>query len=131
MEALSGLLLGLFVAILSSTIVSNALPTIIADLHAGQTTYTWVITSSLLATTITTPIWGKLEPAVPEVSDYGQGLARMSRSFLAQMEGGTLPDVVAEAIYRAATQDGPLRVPVGDDADVLAVARARATPVAR
>jgi hypothetical protein len=65
---------------------------------------------------------------VPEVSDYGQGVARMSRSFLAQMEGGTLPDVVAEAIYRAATEDGPLRVPVGDDADVLAVARARTTP---
>jgi EmrB/QacA subfamily drug resistance transporter len=60
MEALSGLLLGLFVAILSSTVVSNALPTIIADLQASQTTYTWVITSTLLATTITTPIWGKL-----------------------------------------------------------------------
>ena len=36
MEALSGLLLGLFVAILSSTVVSNALPTIIADLHATR-----------------------------------------------------------------------------------------------
>ncbi len=60
LEALSGLLLGLFVAILSSTVVSNALPTIIADLHASQTTYTWVITATLLATTITTPIWGKL-----------------------------------------------------------------------
>src|SRR5258708_2893394 len=59
MEALSGLLLRLFVAMLSSTIVSNALPTIIADLHTGQTTYIWVITSTLLATTITTPIWGK------------------------------------------------------------------------
>ncbi len=30
MEALSGLLLGMFVAILSSTIVSNALPEIIS-----------------------------------------------------------------------------------------------------
>ncbi|WP_204358505.1 MFS transporter [Streptosporangium sp. 'caverna'] len=60
LEALSGLLLGLFVAILSSTVVSNALPTIISDLHAGETTYTWVITSTLLATTVSTPIWGKL-----------------------------------------------------------------------
>jgi EmrB/QacA subfamily drug resistance transporter len=60
MQALSGLLIGLFVAILSSTVVSNALPTITADLHAGQTTYTWVITSTLLATTVSTPIWGKL-----------------------------------------------------------------------
>ncbi|MFF4649216.1 MFS transporter [Streptomyces sp. NPDC001380] len=60
MEALSGLLLGLFVAILSSTVVSNALPTIIADLDASQTAYTWVITATLLATTVSTPIWGKL-----------------------------------------------------------------------
>jgi EmrB/QacA subfamily drug resistance transporter len=60
MEALSGLLLGLFVAILSSTVVSNALPRIIADLNGSQSAYTWVVTSTLLATTVSTPIWGKL-----------------------------------------------------------------------
>ncbi|WP_367575173.1 MFS transporter [Streptomyces griseoaurantiacus] len=60
MEALSGLLLGLFVAILSSTVVSNALPRIISDLDGSQSAYTWVVTSTLLATTVSTPIWGKL-----------------------------------------------------------------------
>ncbi|MFP1626120.1 MDR family MFS transporter [Streptomyces sp. 5K101] len=60
MEALSGLLLGMFVAILSSTIVSNALPEIINDLGGGQSAYTWVVTASLLAMTATTPLWGKL-----------------------------------------------------------------------
>jgi EmrB/QacA subfamily drug resistance transporter len=60
LEALSGLLLGMFVAILSSTVVSNALPRIITELHGGQSAYTWVVTSTLLATTATTPIWGKL-----------------------------------------------------------------------
>ena len=60
LEALSGLLLAMFVAILSSTIVSNALPTIIADLHGSQTQYTWVVTATLLTTTASTPIWGKL-----------------------------------------------------------------------
>ncbi|WP_086718134.1 MFS transporter, partial [Streptomyces angustmyceticus] len=60
MEALSGLLLGMFVAILSSTIVSNALPEIIHDLDGGQSAYTWVVTASLLAMTATTPLWGKL-----------------------------------------------------------------------
>ncbi|MDX3076748.1 MFS transporter [Streptomyces sp. MI02-7b] len=60
MEALTGLILGLFVAILSSTIVSNALPKIISDLHGGQSAYTWVITAALLTTTATTPVWGKL-----------------------------------------------------------------------
>ncbi|AUY49853.1 MDR family MFS transporter [Streptomyces sp. CB01881] len=60
MEALSGLLLGLFVAVLSSTVVSNALPRILADLRGGQSAYTWVITATLLTLTASTPIWGKL-----------------------------------------------------------------------
>ena len=57
---LSGLLMALFVAILSSTIVSNALPRIIGDLGGTQAQYTWVVTASLLAMTASTPIWGKL-----------------------------------------------------------------------
>ncbi|MFJ1896798.1 MULTISPECIES: MFS transporter [unclassified Streptomyces] len=60
MEALTGLLLGMFVAILSSTVVSNALPEIISDLGGSQSSYTWVVTASLLAMTATTPLWGKL-----------------------------------------------------------------------
>ncbi|WP_128377407.1 MFS transporter [Streptomyces cavernae] len=60
MEALSGLLLGMFVAILSSTIVSNALPEIIGDLGGGQSAYTWVVTATLLSMTASTPLWGKL-----------------------------------------------------------------------
>ncbi|MFH9009189.1 MFS transporter [Streptomyces afghaniensis] len=60
MEALTGLLLGMFVAILSSTIVSNALPRIIGDLGGGQSAYTWVVTASLLTMTASTPLWGKL-----------------------------------------------------------------------
>nr|MCW2727766.1 EmrB/QacA family drug resistance transporter [Aeromicrobium sp.] len=60
MEILVGLLAALFTAIISSTIVSNALPTIIADLEGTQTQYTWVVTASLLAMTISTPVWGKL-----------------------------------------------------------------------
>jgi EmrB/QacA subfamily drug resistance transporter len=60
LEALSGLLLGMFVAILSSTVVSNALPVIIPALGGGESGYTWVVVAALLATTVSTPIWGKL-----------------------------------------------------------------------
>ncbi|MFF4973136.1 MFS transporter [Streptomyces sp. NPDC001083] len=60
MEALSGLLLGMFVAILSSTIVTNALPEIVGDLGGGQSAYTWVVTAALLSMTAATPLWGKL-----------------------------------------------------------------------
>ncbi|HEU4974431.1 MAG TPA: MDR family MFS transporter [Baekduia sp.] len=60
LEAMSGLLLGMFVTILSSTVVSTSLPRIVADLHGSQSSYTWVVTSTLLALTVTTPIWVKL-----------------------------------------------------------------------
>ncbi|MGW6708570.1 MDR family MFS transporter [Streptomyces sp. NPDC054956] len=60
MKALSGLMLGMFVAILSSTIVSNALPQIIGDLGGTQSSYTWVVTAALLSMTAATPLWGKL-----------------------------------------------------------------------
>ncbi|GAA0978700.1 MDR family MFS transporter [Acrocarpospora macrocephala] len=60
LEALSGLLLAMFVAMISSTVVTNALPRIVADLKGSQTGYTWVIVATLLAMTATTPIWGKL-----------------------------------------------------------------------
>ena len=59
LEALSGLLLGMFVTILSSTVVSTSLPRIIGDIGGGQSAYTWVVTSTLLAMTVSTPIWGK------------------------------------------------------------------------
>src|SRR6478752_888582 len=59
LEAVSGLLLAMFVAMLSSTIVSNALPTIVDDLQGSQTGYTWVVVATMLAMTATTPIWGK------------------------------------------------------------------------
>jgi len=64
LEALIGLLLGMFVAFLSSTIVSNALPVIITDLHGTQGQYTWVVTATLLASTATTPLWGKLSDLI-------------------------------------------------------------------
>ena len=60
MQSLTGLLMGMFVSILAGTVVSTSLPVIVSDLAGDQTSYTWVVTATLLATTISTPIWGKL-----------------------------------------------------------------------
>lgn len=56
LQVMIGLLAALFTAMISTTIVSTALPTIIAELDGTQRQYTWVITASLLTMTITTPI---------------------------------------------------------------------------
>jgi EmrB/QacA subfamily drug resistance transporter len=60
MESLSGILLGMFVSVLATSVVSSSLPKIVSDLNGSQSSYTWVVTATLLTTTITTPIWGKL-----------------------------------------------------------------------
>jgi EmrB/QacA subfamily drug resistance transporter len=53
------LMLGMFLAALDQTVVSTALPTIVGDLRGGSH-LTWVVTAYLLASTVSTPLWGKL-----------------------------------------------------------------------
>ena len=56
---IGALMLGMLLAALDQTIVSTALPTIVGDLGGGSH-IAWVITAYLLATTVSTPLWGKL-----------------------------------------------------------------------
>jgi EmrB/QacA subfamily drug resistance transporter len=53
------LLLTMLLAALDQTIVSTALPTIVSDL-GGLNHLSWVVTAYLLASTASTPLWGKL-----------------------------------------------------------------------
>jgi EmrB/QacA subfamily drug resistance transporter len=55
----SGLMLALLLAALDQTIVATALPTIVRDL-GGAAHLSWIVTAYLLASTVTTPLWGKL-----------------------------------------------------------------------
>ncbi|MCW2789048.1 MAG: EmrB/QacA family drug resistance transporter [Aeromicrobium sp.] len=106
MEVLFGLLAALFTAILSSTIVSNALPTIIAELDGSQIQYTWVVTASLLAMTVSTPIWGKLSDLVNKkvlvqisivVFVVGSVLAGLSRN---------LPELISMRVVQGVAMGG-------------------------
>ena len=55
----SGLVLGMLLAALDSTIVSTALPTIVGEL-GGLARLSWVVTAYHLAQTVVTPLYGKL-----------------------------------------------------------------------
>jgi len=59
MVVMSGLMLGMLVAALGQTVVATALPTIVGEL-GGQDQLAWVVSATLLTSTASTPLWGKL-----------------------------------------------------------------------
>ncbi len=59
MFIMSGLMMGMLLAALDQTIVSTALTTISRDFHRPDL-YSWVVTSYLLTSTVTTPLYGKI-----------------------------------------------------------------------
>jgi EmrB/QacA subfamily drug resistance transporter len=54
-----GLMMGTFLAALDQTVVATALPTIVGEL-GGLDHYSWVVTSYLLTSTVSTPLYGKV-----------------------------------------------------------------------
>jgi EmrB/QacA subfamily drug resistance transporter len=55
----AGLLLGIFLAALEATVVSTAMPTVVASL-GGLDHYSWVFSAYLLTSTASVPLWGRL-----------------------------------------------------------------------
>ena len=88
--ALGAVLLVMFTASVSSTIVSTAVPTIVGDLH-GFTLYAWIFTGYMLASTVAVPIVGTLSDVYGRRPFYlwgigfyvvGSVLAGMAQSML-------------------------------------------------
>lgn len=59
LATVAALLLALFMAAMELTVVSTAMPTVVAEL-GGALHYAWVFTAYMLTTTVTVPIYGKL-----------------------------------------------------------------------
>lgn len=58
--ALTGIFLSMFVSMISMTVVGTSMPVIMGDLGGTQTSLTWVVTATMLASAVSSPIWGKL-----------------------------------------------------------------------
>jgi len=97
LTVLSGLLLGMFLAALDQTIVSTAMRTI-ADELDGQTAQAWVTTSYLIASTITTPLYGKLSDQYGRKPFY---LFAIGVFILGSVLCGTAQSIYELAAYRA------------------------------
>lgn len=68
-----GLMMGMFVAAISQTIVSPALPIIVAEL-GGMEHYSWLATSAMLASAVVVPIVGKMSDLYGRRPFYIAGL---------------------------------------------------------
>ena len=90
-----GLLLGMLLAALDQTIVGTAMPHIITEL--GGTNVTWVVTSYLLASTVSVPIIGKLSDI------YGRRIFFMGGMvifLIGSALSGTSQNMVELVLYR-------------------------------
>ncbi|TMD97378.1 MAG: MFS transporter [Chloroflexi bacterium] len=73
MAVFAGLMLGSLVASLNMTLVAPALPTIVAEL-GGLADYSWIPISAMLASTIVTPVAGKLSDVYGRKPLYMTGI---------------------------------------------------------
>ena len=80
---LAGLMMCLLLAALDQTIVATALPTIVSEI-GGVSHLSWIVTGYLLATTIVTPLYGKLGDL------FGRGRRGRSQSGAFVIEQGHL-----------------------------------------
>src|SRR5687767_8871847 len=69
-----GVLMGMFLAALEATVVSTAMPTVIAAL-GGLNHYSWVFSAYLITSTVTVPVWGKLSDLYGRRLFYQIGIA--------------------------------------------------------
>ena len=70
---IAGLMLGMFVAAISQTIVGPALPRIVAEL-GGMEHYSWIATAAMLMSAVTVPVVGKLSDMYGRKTFYIGGL---------------------------------------------------------
>ena len=93
------LLLAMSVTSLEQTVVSTAMPSIIAQLH-GLDIYPWVYSAYLLAATVTTPLYGKLADILgrKKVLLFGLGLFTLG-SMLSGLSR-SMPELIAMRVVQ-------------------------------
>lgn len=92
-----GLMLGMLIAAMESTVISTAMPTVIGDLH-GIELYPWVFSAYLLTSTTTVPVYGKLADLFGRRSVF---LAAASIFLLGSMLSGTAHSMWQLIAFRA------------------------------
>jgi MFS family permease len=94
---IAGLLMGIFLAAVDSTIVSVAMPTIASSLR-GVEIYSWAFTAYILTSTVSGPLWGRISDVYGRKTIYLMGvLVFLAGSFLC----GVATDMFQLIVFRA------------------------------
>jgi EmrB/QacA subfamily drug resistance transporter len=94
----AGLLLGIFLAALEATVVSTAMPTVVASL-GGLNSYSWVFSAYLLTSTASVPLWGRLSDLYGRRGIYLTAIALfLTGSMLAGVSQSMLQLVLFRAV---------------------------------
>ncbi len=93
----AGLLLGIFLAALEATVVSTAMPTVVASL-GGLDRYSWVFSAYLLTSTASVPLWGRLSDLYGRRRVY---LAAIGLFLVGSMLAGASQSMLQLVLFRA------------------------------
>ena len=106
----AGLMTGMTLAALEATVVSAAMPTVIAQL-GGLHIYSWVFSIYLLTSTVTVPLWGKLSDIYGRRNFYLAGIVVF---LIGSMLSGQAHSMGSLIVYRAIQGFGAgALVPIG------------------
>src|SRR5881628_2723523 len=93
----AGLLLGIFLAALEATVVSTAMPTVVASL-GGLDRYSWVFSAYLLTSTASVPLWGRLSDLYGRRRPY---LSAIALFLVGSMLAGVSQSMLQLILFRA------------------------------
>src|SRR3954452_8555887 len=93
----AGVMTGMFLAALEATVVSTAMPTVIASL-GGLDHYSWVFSAYLITSTVTVPVWGKLSDLYGRRVFYQVGIGVFLLGTLLSGLAGSMTQLI---IFRA------------------------------
>ena len=89
-----GVMTGMFLAALEATVVSTAMPTVIASL-GGLNHYSWVFSAYLITSTVTVPVWGKLSDLYGRRLFYQLGIAIFLVGSVLSGMSGSMRELIA------------------------------------